>query len=310
MPDAYDDFMRSVAVASLFVSNVHFLGFSGYFDQASELRPLLHTWCLAIEEQFYLLFPLLQALLSAFRRQKHISVVGTLAILSLLLGEWALRYFPEENFFFKFSRIWELFAGSLCAFIAFRRDISGNRHTNLLKQRGQIGAGTKGAQPVRAFCAKFAKAMPRNIGKQLALQKSWVYHLNELQRGREQKGRPLKTVYFVYSANKQLQGSTNMRAHQLVAMIQPHLQDTFDLQLSGVRAPPKFMRTEFVMAQIYRQWARGLHPNSYGVVSKACIPNVTEKLLEILRKKNIKVLFDKELAQTQVPHGQSAPYHH
>ncbi len=125
-PEPFEDFLRSLAFAALFISNVHFWEYTGYFEQAAELRPLLHTWSLAVEEQYYLIFPLILMLMGAFRRAKHIAVIGILALLSLALSEWGWRNYPEENFFFTFSRVWELFIGSICAFIAFRREIAGN----------------------------------------------------------------------------------------------------------------------------------------------------------------------------------------
>jgi len=125
-PEPFDDFLRSLSYAALFISNVHFLENTGYFAEAAELRPLLHTWSLAVEEQYYMVFPLLLALLGAFGRRKHIVVIGLLAVLSLALSEWGWRNFPEENFFFTLSRMWELFAGSICAFIVFRRSLEPN----------------------------------------------------------------------------------------------------------------------------------------------------------------------------------------
>jgi len=125
-PEPFDDFLRSLAYAALFISNVHFLENTGYFAEAAELRPLLHTWSLAVEEQYYVVFPLLLALLGAFGRRKHIVVIGLLAAASLALSEWGWRNYPEENFFFTLSRMWELFAGSICAFIVFRRKLEPN----------------------------------------------------------------------------------------------------------------------------------------------------------------------------------------
>lgn len=125
-PDAFNDFLRSTAFAALFISNVHFWENVGYFAIDAELRPLLHTWSLAVEEQYYVFFPLLLALLGVFRRAKHIIVIGLLAAGSLALSEWGWRNYPDENFFFTFSRIWELFAGSICAFIVFKRPVPAN----------------------------------------------------------------------------------------------------------------------------------------------------------------------------------------
>jgi len=119
-PDGFDDYLRSLGFAAIFLSNVHFWEYSDYFAQSAELRPLLHTWSLAVEEQYYLFFPYLIALLGVFSRRKYLLVIGGIAILSLALSEWGWRNHPDENFFFTFSRVWELFAGSICAFIAFR----------------------------------------------------------------------------------------------------------------------------------------------------------------------------------------------
>lgn len=64
-PGAMASFASSMVSVLFFSSNVLFWQQSGYFDLASELKPLLHTWSLAVEEQFYLLFPL--AMLAVFR---------------------------------------------------------------------------------------------------------------------------------------------------------------------------------------------------------------------------------------------------
>ena len=120
-PYPFEDYARSLAFAALFISNVHFLEHGGYFDQAADLRPLLHTWSLAVEEQYYLIFPLVLALLGVFGRMKHLLVFLLLAGASLAVAEWGWRTYPNQNFYFTPSRFWELLAGSICAAFLFKR---------------------------------------------------------------------------------------------------------------------------------------------------------------------------------------------
>lgn len=116
LPADFADFGRSIAAAALFLSNVHFSRHADYFSTAAELQPLLHTWSLAIEEQFYLVFPpLLFLLVTRGGRRIALIVLGVIALASLALAEVGWRIRPEENFFFTPSRIWELLAGSLAA---------------------------------------------------------------------------------------------------------------------------------------------------------------------------------------------------
>jgi peptidoglycan/LPS O-acetylase OafA/YrhL len=120
-PYPFEDYARSLAFAALFISNVHFLEHGGYFDLNADLRPLLHTWSLAVEEQYYLIFPLVLAALGAFARVKHMALFLILAALSLAVAEWGWRTYPNQNFYFTPARFWELLAGSICAVLLFQR---------------------------------------------------------------------------------------------------------------------------------------------------------------------------------------------
>ena len=121
-PDPFEDYARSLSYAALFISNIHFLEKSSYFDVGAEMRPLLHTWSLAVEEQYYLLFPLVLWALGHFARAKFLLVFLILSALSLGLAEWGWRNYPSENFYFSPSRLWELLAGSICAALLFGRE--------------------------------------------------------------------------------------------------------------------------------------------------------------------------------------------
>ncbi len=88
MPGDMMDFLDSIVAVSLFVSNFFFWQESDYFGGASELEPLLHTWSLAVEEQFYLLFPILLFFLRKGGPKRLASVLVSILCLSLAVAHW------------------------------------------------------------------------------------------------------------------------------------------------------------------------------------------------------------------------------
>ncbi|NVJ98887.1 MAG: acyltransferase [Alphaproteobacteria bacterium] len=111
LPTDMTDFSESVLSVVLFFSNMHFWQESGYFSAASELKPLLHTWSLGVEEQFYLLFPLF--LVWTWRRGFRFSIAASCAlfVVSLAVAVWAVNNTPVAAFYLLSTRMWELLAG-------------------------------------------------------------------------------------------------------------------------------------------------------------------------------------------------------
>ena len=132
LPHQLHDFSQGLMAVCLFVSNMLFWRKSDYFAPATEENPLLHTWSLAVEEQYYVLFPLFLVFAWRWGKRKLYYSLIVFATLSLGLSEWGWRHESIANFFFAPTRAWELFAGSIAAFISNKRGIRANNTLSLL----------------------------------------------------------------------------------------------------------------------------------------------------------------------------------
>jgi peptidoglycan/LPS O-acetylase OafA/YrhL len=111
-----DQFSASLVSVTTFISNFYFWRSSSYFDTASELKPLLHTWSLAVEEQYYLLFPVFLMLVRKAGTRWIVSLLAAVAISSLCLAQWASSNTPSLNFYLLPTRFWELLTGGFIAY--------------------------------------------------------------------------------------------------------------------------------------------------------------------------------------------------
>lgn len=131
MPSDMEDFLQSLISVSLFSSNHLFLHESGYFEAAAEIKPLLHTWSLAVEEQYYMLFPLFLMYTWRFGKRPILAILIISFLISLSLAQWGTIAKPAASFFILPTRGWELLVGTFSAFylsqanrIEFSRGIS------------------------------------------------------------------------------------------------------------------------------------------------------------------------------------------
>lgn len=115
LPSDAKRFSGSLSAATLFASNFYYYFTSDYFAPAADAQPLLHTWSLAVEEQFYIVFPLILLLVRRYfaRRERLIFIV--LALASLGISAWLVRVDRTAAFYLPHSRAWELLAGALLA---------------------------------------------------------------------------------------------------------------------------------------------------------------------------------------------------
>ena len=110
-----DSLARSAVAAALFSSNVYFFLESGYFADPAGTLPLLHTWSLAVEEQFYLAFPLVMLLVARFGGRRYSTWLPALAVASLVACVIVTQSNASAAFYLSHTRAWELLAGGLLA---------------------------------------------------------------------------------------------------------------------------------------------------------------------------------------------------
>ncbi|HEY2419637.1 MAG TPA: acyltransferase family protein [Steroidobacteraceae bacterium] len=147
-PSDLKRYAQSLQATVLFGSNFLFRNLAGYWDVVSERKPLLHTWSLAVEEQFYVLFPLTLYLLTKAGRRVEIGAIAAILVASLAANIWAVRATPVSDFFLLPYRAWELMLGSLLAIV--RLPAPGNR---LLREAAMLAGLALIAIAVFAYSA-------------------------------------------------------------------------------------------------------------------------------------------------------------
>lgn len=116
IPSDLTNFARSLIPTATFWSNVFFWRSADYFAESSETLPLLHTWSLAVEEQFYVLFPPVVLLGLRFMGRRGLSIALVLALaLSFVVAAYGVYMAPRATFYLLPTRAWELLIGSLLA---------------------------------------------------------------------------------------------------------------------------------------------------------------------------------------------------
>ena len=128
LPWELKEFSQSLIAVSLFFSNIFFWFRTGYFETTSELKPLLHTWSLAVEEQYYLFFPLLIIFLSRFGKRIMLVVLTLLGMASIIVAQLRVGVDPNSTFYFIFTRLWEILMGSLIAFYMLNKPVKNSIH--------------------------------------------------------------------------------------------------------------------------------------------------------------------------------------
>ncbi len=135
LADEYEQLGKHVAGGAGFLLNFMLWRESGYFDNAAQTKPLLHLWSLAIEEQFYLFWPLVLAFVWK-RRWSLLGPTVAVAALSFVANMDIVDRSPAAAFYLPFTRFWELMVGSVLAYALLRRPEAVERYKDA---QGMIG---------------------------------------------------------------------------------------------------------------------------------------------------------------------------
>lgn len=112
-PYDFFQYAKSLQFSAVYLTNMVFARHQGYFDMSRDVKPLLHTWSLSIEEQFYLIFPIFIILL--FKLKSHrITLLLVITLASLWVRfNYIQHHLPTEGFFSFAGRVWEFAIGAL-----------------------------------------------------------------------------------------------------------------------------------------------------------------------------------------------------
>ncbi len=114
-PSDFTRYAKSLLATAFFASNVGFWRELGYFDVVSDQKPLLHLWSIAVEEQFYVVFPAILLAVSGGSKARALTTVSIILAASFAFSLWAVHAAPEFAFYMLPSRAWELMLGAVLA---------------------------------------------------------------------------------------------------------------------------------------------------------------------------------------------------
>ena len=155
-PSDFKEFAQSLVAVSTFSSNIFFYLKTGYFDTASELKPFLHTWSLAVEEQYYVIFPVLLLLVWRLGERWLTPILAAIAIVSLALAQWGSQNAPDANFYLLPSRAWELMIGATIASYQMSNTVDETIRPNIFRNL----LGIVGLLLIMASVLFFDRTMP------------------------------------------------------------------------------------------------------------------------------------------------------
>lgn len=120
LPSELEELGRTIAAASLFVSNIYFWRTTNYFNQDQSAQPLLHTWTLSVEEQFYIVLPIMLMIAGVWFRRFVPHIIAALIVGSFVICLWAMTKSETAAFYLLPFRAWEFAAGAFIASVSWQ----------------------------------------------------------------------------------------------------------------------------------------------------------------------------------------------
>lgn len=120
LSDEYSQLEKHISAGAIFILNFFLYGESGYFDNLAETKPMLHLWSLAIEEQFYIFWPIILAYVWR-KKRSFLLITLVIATISFVINIYLTRNDLAAAFYWPISRFWELMIGGLLAYITLHR---------------------------------------------------------------------------------------------------------------------------------------------------------------------------------------------
>jgi peptidoglycan/LPS O-acetylase OafA/YrhL len=141
LSDEFRSLGKHTFAGAFFVSNILNWTEAGYFDASSETKPLLHLWSLGVEEQFYIVWPIILIAFAKFRRASLLLPIWGIIAASFLYASWFSRKDFDASFYLPFARFWELMLGCLLAYRASRAGPPARDRPRLANVLAVLGLG-------------------------------------------------------------------------------------------------------------------------------------------------------------------------